>query len=80
MRRSEVACEAADRLASRNRAGVSRVDAGPAAIAFTVLKNFSGDLEGAGMIEKGGRFLLAEAIGHDTRMQRVQCLLDAFVE
>ncbi|WP_298690262.1 TRCF domain-containing protein [uncultured Sphingomonas sp.] len=66
------------RLAART-AGVQRIDAGPAAIAMTMRPDFAGDTAAAGLVEKKGRFLLAERTDAETRRERVQAVLDALV-
>lgn len=57
--------------------GIARIDAGPAAIAFTPRNPFSGDIEAAGLIRKGERFLLTEATNDQIRMARIEEVLDA---
>uniref|UniRef100_UPI001576EB71 hypothetical protein n=1 Tax=Sphingomonas bacterium TaxID=1895847 RepID=UPI001576EB71 len=65
------------RLAAQG-AGIARIDAGPAAIALTPRREFAGDAEAAGLVEKNGRLLLAERIEDGTeRLARVRGLLDA---
>jgi transcription-repair coupling factor (superfamily II helicase) len=57
--------------------GVARIDAGPAAIAITPHRTFSGAAEAAGLTHKGERYLLAERIEDAaTRLDRVQSVLD----
>ncbi|UYY60238.1 TRCF domain-containing protein [Sphingomonas sp. S2-65] len=63
------------RLLARS-AGIRRVDAGPAALAFTPDGSFEGDPQAHGLAEKNGRLLLAEAIEEPAaRLQRVEALL-----
>ena len=66
------------RVRSAARAcGVARIDAGPAAIAFTPRKDFAGDADAAGLVEKGGRLLLAERIANPAeRLARVEAMLE----
>ena len=53
-------------------AAIARIDAGPAAIAFTPHSSFMGDVEKAGLVPKGDRFLLDAKIGDpDVRLDRV---------
>ena len=62
-------------------AGIARVDAGPAAIAFTPRPEFAGDWEAAGLTQKGDRLLLSDRIEDATeRLERVRSLLDELVE
>ena len=59
-------------------ARVERIDAGPAAIAFTPRRDFTGDAQAAGLVEKNGRLLLAERIEDESaRTERVREVLDA---
>jgi len=56
---------------------ISRIDAGPAAIALTPRPNFAGDIVAAGLTEKKGRLLLAEKSEADeARLETVANLLD----
>jgi len=57
-------------------AEIRRVDAGPAALAFTPDARFSSDPAAHGLAEKNGRLLLAEAIEDPAaRLHRVEALL-----
>lgn len=58
-------------------ARIARVDAGPAAIALTPASGFAGDPAALGLREKQGRWLLAEALTQDARMERLGELLEA---
>ncbi|WP_419807524.1 DEAD/DEAH box helicase [Sphingomonas sp.] len=67
---------AAIRLAAAD-ARVAKIDAGPAAIAFTPRRDFAGDAAAAGLTDKGGRLLLAERIEDPAaRLARVREVLD----
>ena len=55
---------------------LQRIDAGAAAIALTPRPDFAGDTRQAGLVEKNGRFLLAEATDDADRAERVQALLE----
>jgi len=61
-------------------ARIARIDAGPAAIALTTRPDFKGDLAGAGLVEKDGRWLLKESTDAATRLERVQTLLEAVID
>jgi len=61
-------------------AGIARVDAGPAAIAFTPKPGFSADLAATGMTKKDGRWLLTERLGEAERIERIQRLLEQLAE
>ncbi|WP_267387406.1 helicase-related protein [Sphingomonas sp. GC_Shp_3] len=57
--------------------GIARIDAGPAAIAFTPRKEFRADAEAAGLTRKGDRYLLAERIDDaNARLDRLQEVLE----
>ncbi|MDB5694895.1 MAG: box helicase [Sphingomonas bacterium] len=57
---------------------IERIDAGPAAIAFTPRRDIAGDAVAAGLIEKNGRLLLAERIEDPAeRLDRIRAVLDA---
>ncbi|WP_380871712.1 transcription-repair-coupling factor [Sphingomonas sp. DBB INV C78] len=64
------------RLAARS-ARIARIDAGPAAIAITPRRDFRGDTAAIGLTRKMDRFLLAEAIPEEQRIDRVQALIEA---
>ncbi|WP_243450772.1 TRCF domain-containing protein [Sandarakinorhabdus glacialis] len=66
------------RLSART-ARVGRVDAGAAAIALTLRKDFAGDTAKAGLMEKDGRFLLIEATEDADRFDLVHALLETLV-
>ena len=69
--------QVAVRLAAAD-ARIERIDAGPAAIAFTPRKDFAGAAAAAGLTEKNGRLLLAERIEDpQARLDRVREVLDA---
>ena len=69
--------QAAVRLAAAD-ALIERIDAGPAAIAFTPRKEFTGDAVAAGLVDRNGRLLLAERIEDaQVRLERVREVLDA---
>jgi transcription-repair coupling factor (superfamily II helicase) len=58
--------------------GIARIDAGPAAIAFTPRADFTGDAKAAGLAAKGDRLLLAERIDDPAaRLARIETLLEA---
>jgi transcription-repair coupling factor (superfamily II helicase) len=57
---------------------IARIDAGPAAIAFTPRADFAGDAKAAGLTAKGDRLLLAERIEDPAaRLVRAETLLEA---
>jgi transcription-repair coupling factor (superfamily II helicase) len=57
-------------------AGVARIDAGPAAIAFTMRAGSSDRLEGLGLDEKDGRYLFAQRIEDaGERLERIDEIL-----
>jgi transcription-repair coupling factor (superfamily II helicase) len=62
------------RLAALN-AGIAKIEAGPAAVALTPRHDFRGSPEGAGLTEKNGRLLLAEAIDPASLPDRLEVLL-----
>ena len=63
--------------ASARAARIARIDAGPAAIAFTPRPDFAGDPEGAGLVSKGERLLLAERIEDaGERLARIETVLE----
>jgi len=66
------------RLLARD-ARVERIDAGAAAIALTPRRGFTADTADAGLVEKNGRFLLAEPTEDAARNGRVQALLEQLV-
>ncbi|MEP9360001.1 TRCF domain-containing protein [Sphingomonas sp. KR3-1] len=55
---------------------IERIDAGPAAIALTPRTGFDADAMGAGLTEKNGRLVLAEATDEGNRSERIQALLE----
>ena len=55
---------------------LKRIDAGAAAIALTPRHDFTADAAQAGLVEKGGRWLLTEGTDDGGRSQRVQALLE----
>ncbi len=60
---------------------IARIDAGPAAIAFTPRADFAGDAGAAGLAEKGDRLLLAERIENPSaRLARIETALEAMVD
>jgi transcription-repair coupling factor (superfamily II helicase) len=61
-------------------ARVSRIDAGPAAIALTPLRSFAGDASALGLEEKNGRLLLKEETREEERAGRVLGLLEALAD
>ena len=64
------------RLAA-HEAGVARIDAGPAAIAFTLRQRRGRDLSHTGLEESKGRWILREKLADkDARLARVEDLLD----
>ena len=63
------------RIAAR-ALSIERIDAGPAAIALTPHRDFSADPAAAGLIEKGGRWLLNKATTAADRVSRVQAVLE----
>ncbi|WP_425228071.1 DEAD/DEAH box helicase [Sphingomonas sp.] len=69
-----------DRAAIRLLAGdarIERIDAGPAAIAFSPRRDFAGDPAAAGLTEKNGRLLLTEGIDDiGVRLARVREVLE----
>lgn len=67
------------RLLARG-ARVSRIDAGPAAIALTPGKGFAGDANALGLEEKNGRLLLKEETSEEERAGRVLGLLEALAD
>ena len=67
---------AAIRLSARDL-DISRIDAGPAAIALTPRKGFAADPHAAGLVEKDGRYLLLAPTDEHERIDRVRALLDA---
>jgi transcription-repair coupling factor (superfamily II helicase) len=68
---------AAVRLAAA-AARIARIDAGPAAIALTPRRDFSGDPAAAGLVAKGDRLLLAERIEDAReRLDRLRDVLEA---
>lgn len=59
---------------------IARIDAGPAAIAFTPRADFMGDAAAAGLSEKGERLLLAERIEDPAaRLARIEAVLEAML-
>ena len=57
--------------------GIARIDAGPAAIAFTPRAEFQADAEAAGLTRKGDRYLLPERIDDATaRLDRLRAVLE----
>ncbi|WP_260596902.1 DEAD/DEAH box helicase [Sphingomonas endolithica] len=56
--------------------GIARIDAGPSAIALTPRRGCDAAFAEAGLIEKNGRWLLAEETSEDDRAERVQALLE----
>lgn len=57
---------------------IARIDAGPAAIAFTPRAGFAGDTQRAGLAAKGDRLLLAERIeDRAERLARIETALEA---
>jgi transcription-repair coupling factor (superfamily II helicase) len=63
--------------ASARAAEIARIDAGPAAIAFTPRPAFAGDPERVGLLSKGDRLLLAERIDDPhARLERIAAVLD----
>jgi transcription-repair coupling factor (superfamily II helicase) len=63
--------------ASAREVGIARIDAGPAAIAFTPRPDFSGDPP-SDLVAKGDRLLLSEAIDDpQERLRRIEAILDA---
>lgn len=66
------------RLLARD-ARVQRIDAGDKAIALTPRRDFTADTGDAGLVEKNGRFLLAEPTDEATRTERVQALLEDLI-
>lgn len=64
---------------SARAAGIARIDAGPAAIALTPRPGVTAALDGHGLVEKNGRFLLMEATPQDERHARVQALIDTLL-
>ena len=61
-------------------AGVSRIDAGPAAIALTPGEGFAGDATALGLEEKNGRLLLKEGTTDEERAGRVLRLLEGLAD
>ncbi|MCE7798718.1 DEAD/DEAH box helicase [Sphingobium sufflavum] len=59
------------------RVRISRIDAGPAAIAITPRPDFCADGKKAGLQEKDGRLLLIEELDTDERQSRLQDLLES---
>ena len=58
--------------------GIARIDAGPAAIAFTPRGDFAGDPARAGLTPKGDRLLLSEGIeAPEDRLTRIETALEA---
>jgi transcription-repair coupling factor (superfamily II helicase) len=56
---------------------IARIDAGPAAIAFTPRADFAGDTDVAGLTAKGDRLLLAERIDDPAaRLARIETVLE----
>lgn len=63
--------------AAARAALIERIDAGPAAIAFTPRPDFAGDGVAVGLVEKDGRWLLAERIDDAaSRLARIEALLE----
>jgi transcription-repair coupling factor (superfamily II helicase) len=59
--------------------GISRIDSGPAAIAFTPRPDFTADAAMTGLVRKGDRLLLAERIDDPlVRLERIRDLLENF--
>jgi transcription-repair coupling factor (superfamily II helicase) len=57
--------------------GIARIDAGPAAIAFTPRRDLAADGAPAGLTRKGDRLLLPEAIDDPVaRLERVEAVLE----
>ncbi|WP_404479160.1 TRCF domain-containing protein [Novosphingobium sp. BL-52-GroH] len=66
------------RLAAR-ALRIARIDAGPAAIAFTPRHDCALEVAGTGLAESKGRWILAEVISSEAeRVARVESLLDGF--
>lgn len=62
-------------------AQIARIDAGPAAIAFTPRPGFRADAEDAGLVRKDDRLLLLERIENPaTRLERIEHLLETLVD
>lgn len=60
-------------------ARVARIDAGPAAIAFTPRVGCSIDFEEAQLTAKNDRLLLMEAVSEDQRIERIHALLEEWI-
>ncbi|WP_404478603.1 TRCF domain-containing protein [Novosphingobium sp. BL-52-GroH] len=66
------------RLAAR-ALQIARIDAGPAAIAFTLRRDCSIDFAGTSLVESKGRWILAEVISSEAdRFAHVESLLHGF--
>ncbi|MFN3946145.1 MAG: DEAD/DEAH box helicase [Allosphingosinicella sp.] len=75
---AETLLAAAELRRLAREARIARIDAGPAAIAFTPRPDFAGDAKAAGLEEKDGRLLLREAIeAPGDRFARVASLVEA---
>ncbi|WP_084578806.1 helicase-related protein [Sphingomonas azotifigens] len=60
---------------------IARIDAGPAAIAFTPRPDFAGNAVAAGLTAKGERLLLAERIDDPVaRLSRIEAVLEAMAD
>ncbi|MBN8808280.1 MAG: DEAD/DEAH box helicase [Sphingomonas sp.] len=60
--------------------GIARIDAGAAAIALTQRSGGDAKFEAAGLREKDGRFLLVEHTDDDTRLARLQELVEQIAD